>query len=490
MMQTNKVIPIGLAKRSGNGKRRIDAEQVLNDIRSGMSDQSLMNKYALSSKGLQSLFEKLLDAGLITQSELEDRVSLSERTVEIAISELLQCDSPQFSESGASPNGSAITTEQVMQYARDLATIHEEEKARSAELELANQRLAKEITQRKRTEAALRESEERYRALTENSLTGTYIHEDGLLVYVNERLAAIGGYSPGEMLGRRFWEFIHPQDREMVKEGHLSGYQVKSLPGHFEFRFLCKNGETKWVKVLAGTIKHRGRLAGMGNLSDVSERKRAEQDRERLIAELTIAREALHFQASRDALTSLWNRSAVLERLKGELDRAAREAQPLAVIMADLDHFKRINDTYGHQVGDVVLQEVAARIRSSLRPYDIVGRYGGEEMLIILSGCDEEGASNFAERVRLSISDRAVETDEGPVPVTLSMGVAVVNGPAKVDLDSVISAADNALYEAKDAGRNCVMIAGLPANRDEILAESTEREHRHYPSDSNEISAY
>ena len=90
---------------------------------------------------------------------------------------------------------------------------------------------------------------------------------------MNERLAAIGGYSPGEMLGRRFWEFIHPQDREMVKEGHLSGYQVKSLPGHFEFRFLCKNGETKWVKVLAGTIKHRGRLAGMGNLSDVSERK-------------------------------------------------------------------------------------------------------------------------------------------------------------------------------------------------------------------------
>ena len=119
-MQTSKVIPIGLAKSSGNGKRRIDAEQVLNDIRSGMSDQSLMNKYALSAKGLQSLFEKLLDAGLITQSELEDRMSTSEQTVEIAISEFLKCDSPQFSESGDSPNGSAITTEQVMQYARDL----------------------------------------------------------------------------------------------------------------------------------------------------------------------------------------------------------------------------------------------------------------------------------------------------------------------------------------------------------------------------------
>jgi len=132
---------------------------------------------------------------------------------------------------------------------------------------------------------------------------------------------------------------------------------------------------------------------------------------------------------------------------------------------------------------------VAARIRASLRPYDMVGRYGGEEMLIILPGCDEEGAANLAERVRLSLSERAVETDEGPLPVTLSMGVAVVNGSAKVDLDSVISAADKALYEAKDAGRNCVMLAGLPANRDKILAESTEREQGYCPGDSVEISA-
>ena len=463
-MAKSNVVQMRPPQRPKKAKPKIDASQAIADLRSGMSDDALMRKYSISAAGLQSLLNKLLEADLIDQAELDERISIGEQTVEIAISEQVMGDISEITAAPSMAHAAGIATEQVIQYARDLARIHAEEKARRAELELANRQLSLEIVERKRAEAASRESEERYRALTENSLTGIYIHEDDLLVYVNKRLEAMGGYSPREMLGRSFWEFVHPQDRQIVKEGYIPGSLNKAQPGHHEFRFLCKNGAVKWVEALCSSIRHRGRPATMGNVTDVTQRKRAEEEREQLIADLTIAREALYFQANRDALTSLWNRFAVLERLNEELDRAAREKQSLAVIMTDLDHFKRINDTYGHQVGDLVLQETASRIRSSLRPYDIVGRYGGEELLIAMPGCDEERAVSLAERIRLAVCDRPIETDEGPVAVTVSLGVALVDGPTKADVDEVISRADNALYRAKDAGRNCSMIAGPPGH--------------------------
>jgi len=477
-MQKSNVVHMMPPRSPERVKRRIDARQALADIRSGMSDHDLMRKHSISAAGLQSLLNKLLEADLIDHMELDERVSLGEKTVEIAMFEQAPDTTCDVGDSPGPARRSGIATEQIMQYARDLARIHAEEKARRAELELTNRQLSVEVSERKRAEAALRESEERYRALAENSLTGICIHEDGFLVYVNERLAAMGGYVPGEMLGRSFWEFVHPQDRQMVKEGYIPGSLTRAQPGHYEFRFLSKSGEMRWVEALCSPINHRGRPATMANLTDVTHRKRAEEEREQLIADLTMAREALHFQANRDALTCLWNRFAVLERLNEELDRAARERQSLAVIMADLDHFKRINDTYGHQVGDVVLRDAASRIRSSLRPYDIVGRYGGEELLIILPGCDEEGAVNFAERIRLAICNRAVETDEGPVRVSLSLGVALVDGPIKADPDEVISRADNALYRAKDAGRNRAMIAGPPGDWSAAPTDDTGDENR------------
>jgi diguanylate cyclase (GGDEF)-like protein len=127
--------------------------------------------------------------------------------------------------------------------------------------------------------------------------------------------------------------------------------------------------------------------------------------------------------------------------------------------MADLDHFKKINDTYGHIAGDAVLRETAARMRSLVRPYDAVGRYGGEEFMLVLPGCADKCAAGIAERVRRRIGDKPMDTPEGMVPVTVSLGVAESLMDAKRDANFLVKAADAALYRAKEHGRNRVEVA-------------------------------
>jgi len=178
-----------------------------------------------------------------------------------------------------------------------------------------------------------------------------------------------------------------------------------------------------------------------------------------LQTELIAAREALRLQAAHDGLTGLLNRAAILDILERELARTSREGTTLAILMADLDGFKLINDTYGHQAGDAVLREVAQRMRASLRSYDAIGRYGGEEFLIVLPGCDVSQAMEVAERVRASLSGHAVDIPQGGISVTSSLGVATSGDAVEVDMDSLIQAADKALYRAKHRGRNRVELA-------------------------------
>jgi len=175
--------------------------------------------------------------------------------------------------------------------------------------------------------------------------------------------------------------------------------------------------------------------------------------------ELIAARDALGIKASHDPLTGLWNHEEILCSLQRELARARRSGEPLGVIMADLDHFKQVNDGFGHQAGDAVLHAVAARMLEHLRPYDAAGRYGGEEFLLVLPGCDLRNAEALAERLRLSICGSPVETSEGVIPVTLSLGVAALAGE-EPDAAALIRAADRALYRAKEKGRNRVEAGG------------------------------
>jgi len=144
-----------------------------------------------------------------------------------------------------------------------------------------------------------------------------------------------------------------------------------------------------------------------------------------LQTDLVQAREALRLKASRDQLTGLWNHEEIFRLLDLELFRAERQQTPVAIVLADLDHFKKINDTFGHLAGDSVLRIVAQKFKSLVRPYDSVGRYGGDEFLFVLPGCDRASALALIERIRANVCAEKLETTEGQIPVTLSMGLIV-----------------------------------------------------------------
>jgi two-component system, cell cycle response regulator len=160
---------------------------------------------------------------------------------------------------------------------------------------------------------------------------------------------------------------------------------------------------------------------------------------------------ALLIRARNDSLTGLLNHGAILEELAKEFNRCRRENKPVSVMLADLDHFKQINDKYGHQTGDSVLRAAAERIRTAIRCYDHIGRYGGEEFLIVLPGCDLQDALKLSDRVR-----NCVLAGSDKIPFTVSIGIASTNDLDDISGLHLVRAADEALYKAKENGRNRV----------------------------------
>ena len=180
---------------------------------------------------------------------------------------------------------------------------------------------------------------------------------------------------------------------------------------------------------------------------------------------LLAAQEALRFQATHDPLTGLWNRGALLELVHAELERAQRKSTPMALFMIDLDHFKQVNDRFGHVMGDQVLREVAQRLTVSVRAYDILGRYGGEEFLVAADELLPERPPQFAERLRMAVCASPIRIAKQNVEVTVSLGVATTQPDSFCSVESFIHQADEALYAAKNKGRNRVEIA-QPAPRE------------------------
>jgi two-component system cell cycle response regulator len=172
--------------------------------------------------------------------------------------------------------------------------------------------------------------------------------------------------------------------------------------------------------------------------------------------ELVSARESMRHAATHDSLTGLMNRGEILAMLGRELERARRERSPVGVILGDIDHFKKVNDTLGHLFGDEALREVGRRLREELRVYDGVGRYGGEEFLMVLPNCDLPNAMQRANELREIIASAPVSCCDEEKLITMSMGVAISSGEEKSDLEALLNQADAGLYAAKENGRNRV----------------------------------
>jgi len=277
--------------------------------------------------------------------------------------------------------------------------------------------------------------------------------------------------------GKEAWEALQLPDGPLLA---ILDWMMPGLNGVDVCRGVREAGREPYVYILLLTARadFQDLLEGMEAGADdyLTKPFQAHELRVRLRAgrrilelqqQLLAAREALREQATRDGLTGLLNRNAILEMLHKELARAAREDHALSVLMVDLDRFKQVNDTRGHAAGDAVLRESARRMRDAVRGYDSVGRYGGEEFLIVLPGCDGENACIQAERVRETFASSPFVAGPVSLRVTCSIGASSRmhprGGSCSEEDNDMLREADLALYQAKNEGRDRVARAPMPA---------------------------
>ncbi len=295
-----------------------------------------------------------------------------------------------------------------------------------------------DITDEQKRLENLRESEELFRTLAETSAAGIFLHK-GKLLYVNPALCEITEYSKEELLNMNALEVIHPDFKEKVRDimlRRLKGDRTKLV---YEAKIVTKSGREKWVQIASSAVRYKGSYAGIGTVIDITDRKEYEEKLEKL--------------ATYDSLTGLYNRYMIEEFLTKEIEKSKRHNVPLSVIMCDIDDFKKINDTYGHIEGDKVLKEVADIMNRNIRKSDAIGRWGGEEFIIVAPYTDKNGALRLAEKLR-SIIER---TDINGKSVTISCGIAEFRFHEKKK--DLIKRVDEALYIAKNRGKNRVELS-------------------------------
>jgi diguanylate cyclase (GGDEF)-like protein/PAS domain S-box-containing protein len=286
----------------------------------------------------------------------------------------------------------------------------------------------------------LSESEKRFRIMASGAFEGIAITSQGKIVDANGQLAKILGYEQNEIIGQPIKDFIAPEDQDRVLANIRDGSE-----SNIEHKMLRKDGSRVLVESHGQTIVQGGIPIRLTAIRDITERKLFEVE--------------LKHRAHIDYLTGVNNRGYFMEQAELELSRAVRYGSPLSLYMLDVDLFKKVNDSHGHKVGDLVLIKLAEVCGQTLREVDIIGRLGGEEFAILLPETNLEKANEVAERLREAIAKAKVPL-EGGLPLHFTVSIGVTSLVSKDDnLDVLLNRADKALYEAKEKGRNRVCVA-------------------------------
>jgi len=285
----------------------------------------------------------------------------------------------------------------------------------------------------------LQESEANLRALVDFSPVSMVLTRisDSKVLLANRRAAAMFDVELKEIYGRNApAHWVNLDERARYLEHVFRHGRIDD----FEAEMLTSKGRSFWASLSGQRLRFGGDDALLAAIVDVTAQKQTRDD--------------LLQQATHDALTGVFNRRHVEDLLRHEVDRAERHARPLAVAMIDADHFKTINDTYGHPAGDEVLREISDRCRKTLRANDILGRYGGEEFVIVFPETNIEEAGAVAERLRVAVAGNPINVGSNALGVTVSIGLAAY-APGH-DIEKLVRRADAALYTAKQDGRNLV----------------------------------
>jgi diguanylate cyclase (GGDEF)-like protein/PAS domain S-box-containing protein len=331
-----------------------------------------------------------------------------------------------------------------------------------------SRQMQREIEAHKEAHRQLAKSEEHSRFMLENSADTLWeIDAEFRFTYMSQADFRVRGFKASEVVGQSMLTVLTPDSARTVQEQIALRVQAErkgeaNSPMRLEFEMYCKDGSTVWTETQALPVRDaKGKVIGaQGVTRDISEHKRhrieQQQTNEKLalqLREIQGLHQLLQEQTIRDGLTGLFNRRYLDETLPREMSRAKRDGYPLAVMMIDIDHFKQINDTYGHAGGDEALRALAAIFRQSAREGDIACRYGGEEFAIMLPRMSIEAALARAEKWRLGIESTQVQHGDLKIHFTISAGVAGYPDHAS-DYETLIERADLALYASKNSGRN------------------------------------